>query len=133
MKPKAPKSYNVQDHQFFADELVTLLEREQLAFKKEINYQYSVDDFGDSDEEFLEQDDEDDMTRDEKRKIAQEKINNAVALTEEEIATRDRLLEESFHNWSRRDFTNFIHATAKYGRNEYKKLPKLSVIKTIGN
>ena len=79
-----------------------------MAFKKEISYQYSVDDFGDSDEEFLEQDDEDDMTRDEKRKIAQEKINNAVALTEEEIATRDRLLEESFHNWSRRDFTNFI-------------------------
>ena len=124
VKPKAPKSYNVQDHQFFADELVTLLEREQLAFKKEISYQYSVDDFGDSDEEFLEQDDEDDMTRDEKRKIAQEKINNAVALTEEEIATRDRLLEESFHNWSRRDFTNFIHATAKYGRNEYKKIAK---------
>ena len=87
MKPKAPKSYNVQDHQFFADELVTLLEREQLAFKKEISYQYSVDDFGDSDEEFLEQDDEDDMTRDEKRKLPR-KINNAVALTEEEIATR---------------------------------------------
>lgn len=73
IKPKAPKLYNIQDHQFFDEKLVTLLEREQLAHKREIKYQYSVDDFGDSDEEFLEQEDEDDLTRDEKRKLAQEK------------------------------------------------------------
>lgn len=124
IKPKAPKLYNIQDHQFFDEKLVTLLEREQLAHKREIKYQYSVDDFGDSDEEFLEQEDEDDLTRDEKRKLAQEKIDTAVPLTEEEIALKEKLLGECFHTWSRRDFTNFIHATARYGRDAFSKISK---------
>ncbi|KAL6453020.1 ISW2 ISWI chromatin-remodeling complex ATPase ISW2 [Candida maltosa Xu316] len=124
VRPKAPKVYNMSDHQFFDKQLESLLEREQLAYKKEIKYQYSVDDFGDSDEEFLEQEDDDDLTRDEKRKIAQDKIDSVVPLTEEEAELKDKLLEESFHSWSRRDFTNFIHATAKYGREGYSKISK---------
>ncbi|KAI3406187.2 ISW2 [Candida oxycetoniae] len=124
IKPKAPKVYTAQDHQFFPPGLAQLLEREQLAYKKEINFQYSLEDFGDSDEEFLVDEDKDELTREQKRRKEQDKINNVEPLTEEEIALKNELLEKSFSNWSRRDFTNFIHASAKYGRHEYGKISK---------
>ncbi|KAI5961124.1 ISW2 [Candida margitis] len=124
IKPKAPKAYTFQDHQFAPPGLEGLLEREQLSFKKETSFQYSVDDFGDSDEEFLVDEDKDELNREEKRKLEQEKIDNVVPLTEDEIQLKDKLLAESFHTWSRRDFTNFIHATAKYGRDAYTRIAK---------
>ncbi|KAI5959176.1 ISW2 [Candida pseudojiufengensis] len=124
VKPKQPKQYQAQDHQFISKELEEILEREQLAFKKEIKFKYSVDDFGDSDEEFLVEEDRDELTREEKLKIEQDKIKNAIPLTEEEIEYKNKLIDESFLSWSRRDFTNFIHATAKYGRESYDKISK---------
>jgi len=130
IKPKAPKAYTFQDHQFVPAGLEELLEREQLNFKKETNFQYTVDDFGDSDEEFLVDEDKDELSREDKCKIEQEKINNVEPLTEEEINLKDKLLNESFHTWSRRDFTNFIHATAKYGRDAYAQIAKAMGNKT---
>ncbi|KAI5952612.1 ISW2 [Candida jiufengensis] len=124
IKPKQPKLYQAQDHQFISKELEKLLEREQLAFKKEIKFQYSIDDFGDSDEEFLMEEDKDELSREEKLKIEQDKIKNVKPLTEEEIEYKNKLFKESFFSWSRRDFTNFIHATAKYGRDSYNKISK---------
>ncbi|EGW31748.1 uncharacterized protein SPAPADRAFT_51729 [Spathaspora passalidarum NRRL Y-27907] len=121
-KPRAPKSYNVHDHQFFPEGLEELLEKEQLAYKKEIKFKYTLDDFGDSDEEFLAEEYRDELSRDEKREREQQKVNSAKPLTPEEVELKDKLLSESFHTWSRRDFTNFIHASAKYGRNEYDKI-----------
>ncbi|GAB4816506.1 hypothetical protein N2152v2_003552 [Parachlorella kessleri] len=37
-------------------------------------------------------------------------------LTEEEIKERERLLEEGFSNWTRREFNAFVRACEKYGR-----------------
>mmetsp|Transcript_40687 Transcript_40687/g.90456 ORF Transcript_40687/g.90456 Transcript_40687/m.90456 type:complete len:1088 (-) Transcript_40687:511-3774(-) len=37
-------------------------------------------------------------------------------LSEEELAEKDRLLEDGFNNWSRRDFNAFVRACEKYGR-----------------
>lgn len=119
-KIKQPKVYHPQDHQFFSPELIDLLEREQLAYKKEVGYVYSVDDFGDSEEEFLSEDE--DMSREERLKIEQKKIKDAVPLTEEEHTRKEELVDESFHTWSRRDFTNYIHSCAKYGRHSYKQI-----------
>lgn len=122
VKVKQPKVYHPQDHQFFSEELIELLNREQLAYKKEVGYAYSLDDFGDSDEEFLSEDYKEDMSREEKLKIEQQKIQGVVPLTEEEYKRKDELLSETFHTWSRRDFTNFIHSCAKFGRHNYKKV-----------
>lgn len=133
VKPKAPKQYTAQDHQFFPPGLVSLLEREQLAYKKEIKFKYSLDDFGDSDEEFLVEEEKDELSREQKRKQEQKKIDNVEPLTEEEIQLKDKLLAESFYNWSRRDFTNFIHATAKYGRDAYAKISKALGRNTAGS
>lgn len=123
LKVKQPKVYHVQDHQFFSDELKELLEREQLAYKRSVGYAYSVDDFGDSDEDFLNSSDErDDMPREERLKLEQKKIQEAVPLNEEELERKERLLLESFASWSRRDFTNYIHACAKYGRDSLEQV-----------
>lgn len=130
-KVRAPKVYNVQDHQFFPEGLKELLDREQLSFKKEIGYRFSLDEFGDSDEEFLADEyKKDGLSREEKRKVEQEKIDNVVPLSEEEIDLKNKLLEQSFHNWTRRDFTNFIHASAKYGRTSYDKIAQALGSKT---
>ncbi|KAM9929073.1 hypothetical protein OXX59_001424 [Metschnikowia pulcherrima] len=122
-KIKQPKIYHPQDHQFFSKQLVDLLKREQLAYKKAVGYAYSLDDFGDSDEDFLNSSDErEDVPRDVKLREEQKKIETAMPLTEEELALKDKLLEECFSTWSRRDFTNYIHACAKYGRDSLKEV-----------
>ncbi|KAJ9154461.1 hypothetical protein P3X46_027791 [Hevea brasiliensis] len=41
-------------------------------------------------------------------------------LTAEELEEKERLLEEGFSSWSRRDFNTFIRACEKYGRNDIK-------------
>lgn len=122
VKVKQPKVYHAQDHQFFSPELIELLDREQLAYKKEVGYVYSVDDFGDSEEEFLSEDEE--MSREERLRIEQKKIKDVVPLSEEEQALKEKLMNESFHTWSRRDFTNYIHNCAKYGRTAFKEIGK---------
>ena len=38
-------------------------------------------------------------------------------LTEEELEERTQLLDEGFKDWSRRDFSAFVRACTKYGRN----------------
>ncbi|EGV61581.1 chromatin remodeling complex Adenosinetriphosphatase [Yamadazyma tenuis] len=130
LKAKAPKHYNIQDHQFFPDGLAELLEREQLQYKQEVGYKYSVDEFGDSDEEFLADEFKSDVSREERRRIEQKKVDSVIPLTEEETKAKDQMLSESFYNWTRRDFTNFIHGCAKHGRNSFEQIAKSVGTKT---
>ncbi|KAJ6431014.1 hypothetical protein OIU84_018509 [Salix udensis] len=43
-------------------------------------------------------------------------------LTAEELEEKERLLEEGFSSWSRRDFNTFIRACEKYGRNDIRSI-----------
>ncbi|WCJ23541.1 chromatin remodeling factor17 [Euphorbia peplus] len=43
-------------------------------------------------------------------------------LTAEELEEKERLLEEGFSSWSRRDFNTFIRACEKYGRNDIQSI-----------
>ncbi|XP_021904900.1 ISWI chromatin-remodeling complex ATPase CHR11 isoform X1 [Carica papaya] len=43
-------------------------------------------------------------------------------LTAEELEEKERLLEEGFSSWSRRDFNTFIRACEKYGRSDIKSI-----------
>ncbi|KAK6803580.1 hypothetical protein RDI58_001364 [Solanum bulbocastanum] len=43
-------------------------------------------------------------------------------LTAEEQEEKDKLLEEGFSTWSRRDFNTFIRACEKYGRNDIESI-----------
>ncbi|KAF5465530.1 hypothetical protein F2P56_015526 [Juglans regia] len=43
-------------------------------------------------------------------------------LTAEELEEKERLLEEGFSSWSRKDFNTFIRACEKYGRTDIKSI-----------
>ncbi|GMT19600.1 hypothetical protein PFISCL1PPCAC_10897 [Pristionchus fissidentatus] len=53
-----------------------------------------------------------------RQKEEQKKIDNAVPLTEDEQAEREELLSQGLSQWSRRDFSQFIKANEKWGRND---------------
>lgn len=49
------------------------------------------------------------------RQAAQEIIDNAEPLTEEEQAEKESLIKQGFENWSKRDFQQFIRALESNG------------------
>lgn len=60
--------------------------------------------------------------KEQKRKEQQALIKIAEPLTEKEEDLKKKFIDESFGNWSRRDFTNFVHSNAKFGRKDYVKI-----------
>ncbi|KAI0814754.1 SNF2 family DNA-dependent ATPase [Irpex lacteus] len=107
--PRAPKQLQLQDFQFFPPRLAELQERE-LAYHKKLNeISATTREAGPDDTpEKLE----------EERKAAQELIDNAEPLTEEEQAEKEELLAQGFEDWSRRDFQQFVRALESYGWTE---------------
>ena len=59
----------------------------------------------------------DDSTEDleKERQAAQEVIDNAEPLAEEEQAEKEALIKQGFESWSKRDFQQFIRALESYG------------------
>ena len=131
--PKAPKWVQGQDFQFFPKELETLQNKEQLSFKKKVNYQVTAYDIMGENEE---DDDEDEEAAEAKKKkktkeeqakeeeemnakikLEQEKIDNAPEFTEQDEEKKQKLITLAYSNWNKRDFTSFISACARYGRN----------------
>lgn len=49
------------------------------------------------------------------RQTAQEFIDNAEPLAEEEQAEKEALIKQGFESWSKRDFQQFIRALESYG------------------
>lgn len=49
------------------------------------------------------------------RQTAQEFIDNAEPLTEQEQAEKESLIKQGFESWSKRDFQQFIRALESYG------------------
>ncbi|KAH8099849.1 SNF2 family DNA-dependent ATPase [Cristinia sonorae] len=108
--PRAPKQLQLQDFQFFPPRLAELQERE-LAAHKRLNEIPAVlrEPAGPEDTpEKLE----------EERLAAQELIDNAEPLTEEEAIEKEELIAQGFDDWSRRDFQQFVRALETYGWTE---------------
>lgn len=59
------------------------------------------------------------------QKEEQVKIDEAEAMTEEELQERDALLTKGFLNWTKRDFNQFIKANEKYGRDDIENIAKV--------
>lgn len=113
---KAPrtKRYAVEDFQFFPPRLHELNEKDTLYLRKQVGYKVPpVPEEGDP-EELKEQERE--------RAEEQRKIDEAVPLTEQEEEERKALYKKGFSNWSKKDFTSFINACAKYGRNNLQAI-----------
>ncbi|KAA8898562.1 hypothetical protein TRICI_006517 [Trichomonascus ciferrii] len=115
--PRAPKQANVLDFQFYSKRFKELQEKELAAYRKQINFKVRLDDI---DEATLEEGE----TREQRRKKENQIIENAEPLTPEEEAEKSELAKEGFSNWSKRDFTNFIHQCAKHGRDNYAAIAK---------
>lgn len=102
--PRPPKQPTVQDYQFFPPRLFELLDQEIYAFRKSLGYKVPLN---------MEAEDPEEWRREE-----QEKIDTAEPLSEDEQQEKERLLNEGFSDWSRRDFNQFVRACAEYGRED---------------
>lgn len=102
--PKPPKQPFYQDHHFISARLRELFDKEVLAYQNLINYKVPG------------------CTKTDQQH--QETIDTAVPLTEEEVEERDELIEKSFLNWSRRDYSQFVRMNEKFGRKDLANIVK---------
>eukprot|EP00127_Corallochytrium_limacisporum_P006544 Clim_evm16s230 gene=Clim_evmTU16s230 len=109
--PRPPKQPKVEDYEFYPAKLYDLMKREVLWYRKQINYKAAK---ANEEEGRTEAD----------RLREQEEIDNAEPLTEEEQAEKDKLLEEGFSEWQKRDFNQYIKACERYGRNDIESISK---------
>lgn len=126
--PKAPKIIQGQDYQFFPKELDGLQEKEQLFFKRKVNYQVNSYDINGamSDDSDSDDDTEKNSNVDIEAKIKEEqaKIDNAPDFTEEDEAEKQRLISKAFTNWTKRDLLAFVNACGRYGRSNINLIKK---------
>jgi len=115
--PRPPRQPDVRDYQFFPPDLFELLDREVQIFRKQVNYKVPLDNTLENPKKA--------------QKEAQQKIDDAVELTEEEQAAREEMLTQGFTNWSKRDFNAFIRGSEKYGRGDLKGISQEVEGKTI--
>ncbi|KAF9081333.1 hypothetical protein BGX23_001011, partial [Mortierella sp. AD031] len=108
--PRPPKALNINDFQFYPERLSELQEKEILYYRKSINYR-ALKPVGNEAANMTEEELE------EHQQHEQALIDTSEPLTEEEVAEKERLLEEGFENWSKRDFIAFYKACEKFGRN----------------
>ncbi|TVY30562.1 ISWI chromatin-remodeling complex ATPase, partial [Lachnellula hyalina] len=107
--PRAPKQVTVHDYQFFPGMLRDLQDRETAFHRKEIGYKVPLPDG-----------EEADLTdREAERCLDQAEIDNATPLTEEEQEEKQRLSQQGFADWNRRDFQQFVNGSAKFGRKDF--------------
>ena len=113
--PRPPKQINALDFQFYDKRLMEIQEKEMNYYRKQIGYKFSINEIMSTD---------DNETKEQKRKRLNQEIEDAVPLIEEEEQERAEMAKHGFSNWSKRDFTNFIHQCVKYGRDNYRAIAR---------
>lgn len=108
--PRPPKQPNVQDFQFFPPRLFELLEKEILFYRKTIGYKVPRNPEMPNSATL--------------QKEEQGKIDEAEALTEEELEEKENLLQQGFTIWNKRDFNQFIKANEKWGRDDIENIAR---------
>lgn len=113
--PRMPRQVNIQDYQFYPKELGPLQDKELAYYRKRAGYKLSLADITEVDEG---------ETKEQRRKRENQLIDKAEPLSEEEEKLKDQLISQGFGNWSKRDLTNLIHLSAKFGRTNYVAIAK---------
>jgi SWI/SNF-related matrix-associated actin-dependent regulator of chromatin subfamily A member 5 len=119
--PKAPKLPNVFDHQFYPIKLQEIFDKERAYYRKQVGYKVPLPEGPSS--KLAE--------REAEQKLQQLEIKNSKPLTEAEELEKQDLLQQGFANWTRREFTAFVQACAKYGRNSLTAISSEFPEKTI--
>lgn len=109
--PKGLKQLTIHDFQFYPPRLVDLQEKELAYYRKQIGFKAPLP----SNKDDLED-------REAEQKLEQEEIDSAEPLTEEEVEEKTRLAQYGFSKWNRRDFSQFISLSGKFGRNNYEDI-----------
>ncbi|PON80294.1 ISWI family [Parasponia andersonii] len=97
-EPRIPRMPQLHDFQFFNTQRLSELYEKEVRYLMQTHQKNQLKDTIDVDEP--------------------EEVGDP--LTAEELEEKERLLEEGFSSWSRRDFNTFIRACEKYGRNDIK-------------
>ena len=113
--PRAPKQVPVHDWQFFPPGLQELQEKETAYYHKEIGYKVPLAEAPSEVESMSDRE-----AREADQRLAQDEIDFAEPLTEEEKQQKAEMQEHGFGNWNRRDFQQFINGSAKFGRTNYE-------------
>ncbi|KAK4154158.1 SNF2 family N-terminal domain-containing protein [Chaetomidium leptoderma] len=108
--PRAPKQVPVHDYQFYPPRLRDLQDRETAYYRKEIGYKVPLSDG----------DDDNLSEREAERALDQQEIDGATPLTEEEQEEKQKLAQQGFGDWNRRDFQQFVNGSGRYGRHDYE-------------
>ncbi|PJF17788.1 hypothetical protein PSACC_02392 [Paramicrosporidium saccamoebae] len=104
-KPPMPKDYiSIHDFQFYPPRLQELMDRDVLAFQRAAEYRIP---------EGVEETEEER----EKREADQRAIDTAIALNDAEIAEKEKLAQQGFRDWHRRDYVAFLRGVEKHGKN----------------
>ncbi|GKU85532.1 hypothetical protein SLEP1_g198 [Rubroshorea leprosula] len=99
-EPRIPRMPQLHDFQFFNTQRLSELYEKEVRYLMQTHQKNQIKDSIDVDEP----------------------EEGGDPLTAEELEEKDRLLEEGFSSWSRRDFNTFIRACEKYGRNDIKSI-----------
>ncbi|PPR03483.1 hypothetical protein CVT26_007889 [Gymnopilus dilepis] len=105
--PRAPKQIAIQDFQFFPEELAELQERE-LAAHKRLNGIPAV-----AREPVTEEDTPEVLEKE--RQAAQEFIDSAEPLDDDDLERKEEYIKQGFPDWSRRDFQQLVRGLETYG------------------
>lgn len=103
---RPPKNLHLHDHQFYPDQLWDLHELE-MDYHRRLTHQVV---------ELSNNQKESKRHREMDRILEQERIEHARRLTDEEEALKNKLYQEGFSNWGRKEFYTFISANVKHGR-----------------
>ncbi|XWS39063.1 hypothetical protein CRYUN_Cryun18bG0017900 [Craigia yunnanensis] len=106
-EPQIPRMRQLHDFQFFNTQRLSELYEKEVCYLMQTHQKNQIKDTIDVDEP----------------------EQGGDPLTAEELEEKERLLEEGFSSWSRRDFNTFIRACEKYGRNDIKDYER--IIKNI--
>ncbi|EXB74831.1 Putative chromatin-remodeling complex ATPase chain [Morus notabilis] len=108
-EPRIPRMPQLHDFQFFNTQRLSELYEKEVRYLMQTHQKNQMKDTIDVDEP--------------------EEVGDP--LTAEELEEKERLLEEGFSSWSRRDFNTFIRACEKYGRNDIKSIASEMEGKTV--
>ncbi|XP_065863584.1 ISWI chromatin-remodeling complex ATPase CHR11 [Euphorbia lathyris] len=99
-EPRIPRMPQLHDFQFFNTQRLSELYEKEVRYLMQAHQKNQLKDTIDVDEP--------------------EEVGDP--LTAEELEEKEKLLEEGFSSWSRRDFNTFIRACEKYGRSDIKSI-----------
>ncbi|CAG8704829.1 16185_t:CDS:10 [Acaulospora morrowiae] len=100
--PRAPKQITINEFQFYPPRLIELLKKEMYYQQKLAGYKVALAEPQGENTDDLE-------LREQERQEEQDKIDNVT-------------FNQIFEDWSKRDFNNFVNASAKYGRNQLEEI-----------